>query len=121
MARAKPTAKQLANLKPPVSSGTQARELGRLGGIKSQQVQKAARTFKEMIKIALEREIMLNDGKKATTLEGVVIAQINKAMEGEVSSAVFLRDSIGEKPTDKVAGDKDAPLMINIIDKMLKL
>lgn len=39
-------------------------------------------------------------GKKITMLEAVLLAQINKAIGGDTSSATFLRDTSGNKLKD---------------------
>lgn len=80
------------NLKP-VKTKKEARERGRAGGIKSGEVRKARKTFKE------ELLLLLSQGK---TQEKLSLALIEKAMNGDTKAFEVIRDSIGEKPTDKV-------------------
>ena len=64
---------------------------GRKGGIKSGEVKREKKLFKE----AIEKKL----GK---SLDEIIDAMIIKASTGDVQASVFLRDTIGEKPTDKV-------------------
>lgn len=82
----------IENLKP-VRTKKEARERGRAGGIKSGEAKREKKLFKE----AIEKKL----GK---SLDSIVDAMIKKASTGDVSASVFLRDTIGEKPTDKVEG-----------------
>lgn len=62
---------------------------------------KERKTMKEMLDYLLEKEITNNKGEKATTLEAIMIAAIKKAMSGDIKANEFIRDTIGQKPTDK--------------------
>lgn len=66
---------------------------GRKGGLKAAQNNKERKLFKE----AIEKQL-------GDSLDNIVKAMIKKASTGDVSASVFLRDTIGEKPTDKVEG-----------------
>lgn len=39
-------------------------------------------------------------GKNITVVEGIILAQIKKALKGDTTALVFLRDTVGEKPTN---------------------
>lgn len=67
---------------------------GRKGGIKSGEAKRAKKLFKE----AIEKKL----GK---SLDDIIDAMIVRASSGDVSASVFLRDTIGEKPTDKIDVD----------------
>ncbi len=62
---------------------------------------KERKTMKAMLDYLLEKEITNNKGKKATTLEALMIACVKKAMTGDIKANEFIRDTIGQKPTDK--------------------
>lgn len=80
-----------ANLRTP--SSKQAREIGSKGGKASAKSKQARKTLRE------ELLAMLEDGD---TQEKVSIALIKKAMRGDTKAFEVLRDTIGEKPVDKV-------------------
>lgn len=88
------------NLKVPTS--TEARENGRKGGIASGKKRREMKTMKAMLDYLLEKKISSKDGKKATTLEAMMSAVIAKAIKGDVKAAQFVRDTIGEVPTQTV-------------------
>lgn len=45
------------------------------------------------------------EGKNITAQSAIAIAMIQRAIMGDVQAAVFVRDTIGEKPSDKVEID----------------
>lgn len=77
----------------PVRTKEEAKKRGRAGGIKSGEVRKARKTLKE------ELLLLLSQGK---TQEKMSLALIEKAMNGDTKAFEVIRDSIGEKPIDKV-------------------
>ena len=85
------------NLKP-VSSKKEARERGRKGGLASGEARRKRKTLKE------ELLLMLSDGD---IQEKISIALINEAINGNNAGSVtkafeVIRDTIGERPIDKV-------------------
>ena len=67
---------------------------GRKGGLKAAENRKEKMLFKE----AIEKQL-------GDSLDNIVEAMIKKASKGDVPASVFLRDTIGEKPTDKIQGN----------------
>ena len=70
------------------------REIAKQGGIASGKARREKKLFKE----AIEKKL----GK---SLDSMVEAMIAQAQNGNVQAITFLRDTIGEKPTDKVEGN----------------
>lgn len=126
----KPTEKQLAALKAhqkPFKQGeARTSEAGAKGGkkqVKNGQEEYEKKTFAQHL--AEELEILNADGKprKKNIAKGLV-----DMLEDELSkkkpnakavNAIFqaIRDTIGEKPTDKVALDQDKPFEITVTVK----
>ena len=80
------------NLKPQSErTKSEQREIARAGGIASGKARKEKKWFKEEI----EKQLGAN-------IEKVIEALWKKASSGDVQASQFLRDTIGEKPTDKV-------------------
>lgn len=77
----------------PVSSKEEARERGRKGGLASGEARRKRKTLKE------ELLLMLSEGE---TQKSVTLALIEKAMSGDTKAFEVIRDTIGEKPADKV-------------------
>lgn len=79
-------------------STEEARRIGKKGGVKSAQARRQKKTFKELLKIALE----MPAGNGKTNAEEIVASMIRKAQEGDVKAFEAVRDTIGEKPKDNV-------------------
>ena len=73
-------------------SGNEAVIAGRKGGKASGQSRRQFASFREAFKDSMTDE----------DRERIFQALKKKAMEGDVRAAEFLRDTMGEKPTDKV-------------------
>lgn len=96
------------NLKP-IKKGElskdEAKTRGSKGGKRSAEVRREKKTMKEMLDYLLSKEITNKKGEKATALEAIMTAAIKKAIQGDVRAAQFVRDTIGENPTQKIEGD----------------
>lgn len=87
------------NLKPvTLRSKNEAREIGKKGGIASGKARRMKKTFKELLKIALEMSTKSGN----TNAEEIVVSMIRKAQSGDVKAFEAIRDTIGEKPKDEV-------------------
>lgn len=73
------------------------REMCRKGGIASGKVRRERKAFKEALLLALET---MKDGK--TIQELGVEALMQKFISGDIQAFTTVRDTVGEKPTDKV-------------------
>lgn len=81
------------------------REIARKGGIASGKARAARKTLKEELLLLLEQ---------GDTQEKISLALLQKAMQGDTRAFEVLRDSIGEKPTEKVEADVKNEVNINI-------
>ena len=92
----------------PVSSKDEARERGRKGGLASGEARRKRKTLKE------ELLLMLSDGE---TQQSVTLALIEKAMSGDTKAFEVIRDTIGEKPVDKVMIADVEPSVIEEVER----
>lgn len=85
----------IKNLKPPFSKDDPetARECGRKGAIKTNEIRRARKTLKE------ELLAILSNGN---TQERMSLSILERALGGDVRAFEVIRDTIGEKPVDKV-------------------
>ena len=60
------------------------------------------KTMREMLDYLLEKELTNKNGEKATTLEAMMASMIKQSISGNVRACEFIRDTIGQKPTEKV-------------------
>ena len=94
----------------PVSSKDEARERGRKGGLASGEARRKRKTLKE------ELLLMLSEGE---TQQSVTLALIEKAMSGDTKAFEVIRDTIGEKPVDKVMIADVEPSVIAEVEAMV--
>ena len=81
------------------------REIARQGGIKSGEVRRARKTLKETLLLMLEEGNTQND---------ITLALLQKALNGDTKAYEVIRDTVGEKPTDKIEQSGDSKLDVNI-------
>ena len=72
---------------------SELREMARNGGLASGEARRKRKTLKE------ELLLMLSEGE---TQQSVTLALIEKAIGGDTKAFEVIRDTIGEKPVDKV-------------------
>ena len=81
-------------------TGSEQVEIARLGGFASGEARREKRTMREIAEIILSKNVTTSDG--IVTVKYAVLAKvIDKALKGNLPAAEFIRDTIGEKPTDK--------------------
>ena len=92
------------------------RKNGAKGGIESGKAKREKKRTKEILDIFLSmplkkrKEAEIEDikafeelkGKNITVNEAIQLKQVQRALNGDLNSALYIRDSIGDKPTDKV-------------------
>lgn len=91
------------NLKTPTSE--QAREYGRKGGLKKAENEKKRKTLREELLALLETN---------QYQEKISLSLIKQAVDGNTKAFEVIRDSIGEKPSDKLELDQSKPFEVNI-------
>lgn len=92
------------NLKP-VRSKKEARERGKKGGIASGKARQERKTLKEELLLLLED----SDNQKK-----ISVALIQQAKKGNTKAYEIIRDSIGEKPIDRVQAEVNSDINITI-------
>lgn len=97
--------KRCKNLRPPTAE--EARERGRLGGIKSGEARRRRKTFREEMLAILDAD----DGRYNTN---ICTALIKKAEKGDLVAFTTIRDTIGEKPVDKFETNSNGDFEVNI-------
>lgn len=89
------------NLKVPTSE--EARTIGKKGGIASGEARKKKKLLKECLEILLERDVKGADNVTVTGSEAISIELFNKALSGDIKAFEVIRDTVGQKPVEKVA------------------
>ena len=108
-------------------SPEERRENGRKGGIASGEAKRKKKAMRERLEILLDLPIYDGDvldyeeiqsyavlrGRNITVQDAMMIAQINKALQGDTNAAVFVRDTAGEKPKDTITHDMKLPVFFD--------
>lgn len=109
----------------PVRSEDEARRKGRAGGIASGKARREKKMMRETLDMLLSmpmkngkfadveniRSFAALKGKNISVQEAILIAQVQKAMKGDTRAAEYVRDTIGQKPTDSVDMNMNVPVM----------
>lgn len=81
----------------------EAKKNGRKGGKKSGETRRRRKTLREDLLALLKTVRETPEGEEKTLQDGILTALIMKALFGDVKAFEVIRDTIGEKPVDKVA------------------
>ena len=98
--------------------------IARQGGIASGKARRAKKAFKETLETLLSMQMENGDGvsvdditsfkgikgQNISVQEAILIAQVQKAMKGDTRAAEYVRDSIGQKPTDNMNMSMELPV-----------
>lgn len=116
----------------PVRSEDEARKRGRAGGIASGKARREKKLMRETLDMLLSmpmkngkfadvdniRSFASLKGKNISVQEAILIAQVQKAMKGDTRAAEYVRDTIGQKPTDSVDMNMNVPVMFEGEDEL---
>ena len=95
-----------SNLKP-VRTESEARRKGKKGGIASGKARKERKALREELLLLLSKD---------DTQEKVSLALIKQALDGNTKAFEVIRDTIGEKPVDKIDADLDFNIRVELDD-----
>ncbi len=111
------------NLKP-VRTKSEARSRGKKGGIASGKARREKKLFRETLESILMMPMKNGEGmgvediqnfasikgQNISVQEAILIAQVQKAMKGDTRAAEYVRDSIGQKPTENMNMSMNLPV-----------
>lgn len=76
-------------------------ELSR-GGQNSAEARRRKRDIRLALEALLEKDISDKNGNVMTTTEAIALKQIEKALKGDTKAFEVVRDTVGQKPTDRI-------------------
>ena len=82
-------------------TGSEQVEIARLGGFASGEAKRKRKTIREELEFLLAKQLKNNKGEDISTREAISTAMIGQAIKGNVKAFIAIRDTIGEKPTEK--------------------
>lgn len=109
-------------------TGRKQAEIARKGGIASGEAKRRARTLKETLEKLLSlpindeqtkdfiRQLGFND-EELDNKTAINVAMYQEALKGNVKAYELIRDTVGEKPTDKVAIEEAPQIVLKRPDK----
>lgn len=89
----------------------EASKRGKVGGPASQDTQQTRRSIREILEELSKRTVTAEEAEEysmeegTSLLEAANLAQIRRAMRGDTKAAEYIRDTLGEKPVDKIAAE----------------
>lgn len=89
----------------------EASKRGTAGANASNTTQAARRSIKEILEELSKRTVTAEEAEEysmeegTSLLEAANLAQIRRAMKGDTKAAEYIRDTLGEKPVDKIAAE----------------
>ena len=88
----------------PVRTKEEARERGRNGGKASGAKRAERKTLKEGLLLLLNEQLKDKDGKPTskTTQDAIIAGLVKRAVSGDTRAFEIIRDTIGEKPAEKL-------------------
>lgn len=112
-------------------------EIAQMGGKASAKARRNKRRAKEILEIYLSMPLKKRNvadiekirafealkGKNITVHEAIQLKQVQLALNGNLSSATYIRDTIGEKPIEKVeakVNDPFADLSVEELKEIIK-
>ena len=99
---------KLARLENDIEEATRR---AKAGAIASNTTQAARRSIREILEELSKRTVTAEEAEEysmeegTSLLEAANLAQIRRAMRGDTKAAEYIRDTLGEKPVDKIAAE----------------
>lgn len=93
----------------PVRTKEEAKQRGRRGGIASGKARRLKRSIRERLEALLSAKSEEADMDHA---DAIVLSLVKEATRGNVQAFIAIRDSVGEKPTDKLNSSIDGEMLI---------
>lgn len=83
-------------------SGEEAAENGRKGGIASGEAKRKKRDIRRALEALLEKDYFVDEYGTLSGAEAIAVRQMERALDGDTKAFEVVRDSVGQKPVDKV-------------------
>ena len=80
----------------------QARINGAKGGRKSGETKRRRKAMSEAFDVLLSKKFMDRSGKEVQGIEALAAKVFQAAMDGDLSAAKFIRDTVGEAPVQRI-------------------
>ncbi len=93
-----------------------AKEMGAKAGRASGKARRDKRLLKDCLEMLLAQKIETKDGKKITGAEATSTALFKKALSGDTRAFELLRDTVGQKPIEKIEQTNISNIVVDFGD-----
>ena len=103
-------------------NGETAAIAGRKGAIKSAETKRARKTLRAELEALLEthpKDPKTGEETEKSMQEAITLALVKRALKGDTKAYEVIRDTIGEKPTEKIALAEIDQDTIDAVEKMV--
>ena len=109
------------NLKPFTErTEKEQRKIAKMGGKASGEARRKKKDLRLALEALLEKEFEDKKGNKLTGTEAITAKLFEKAMKGDVRAFETLRDTVGQKPVDKVVIAEVDQQVIDEIERLVE-
>ena len=84
-------------------SKDEVREINSRGGKASGEARRQKRDIRKALEILLEKDYTDKHGNTMSGAEAIALKQLEKALKGDTKAFEVVRDTVGQKPVEKVA------------------
>lgn len=111
----------LENGKATQFTGETAAIAGAKGGTVTGERNRARKTLRAELELLLQTHAVDKNGKpsKNTVQEAIVLALAKKALQGDTKAFEIIRDTIGEKPAERITLAEIDPKTIDEVERMV--
>lgn len=98
-------------------SGEEAAENGRKGGIASGEAKRKKRDIRRALEALLEKDYFVEEYGTLSGAEAIAVRQMERALDGDTKAFEVVRDTVGQKPVDKVMIADVDPAVIEEVER----
>lgn len=84
-------------------TGDEQVKIASAGGIASGEARRRKRDIRKALEALLEKDYTDKHGNTMTGAEAIALKQLEKALKGDTKAFEVVRDTVGQKPVEKVA------------------
>lgn len=95
------------------------RAIARQGGIASGEARRKKKLLRECLEELLEREVKGKNGTTMTGAEAMAVKVFQQALKGDLKAFEIVRDTAGQKPTEKIMIADVDQSVINEVENMV--
>lgn len=106
------------NLKP-VRSESEARELGKQGGIASGKARRKKKILRESLEALLDKNYNTSEGE-ISGADAIALKLMEQAMKGNVRAFTTIRDTIGQQPIQKIQKSEIDPEVAKEVESIIE-